>query len=179
MGQNIAEMAKKQPCYSLLIEIAPSAGAYCCLSQAHGVYTNKKNMCKKVWKVFETAFSPFLCHTATEIYILCSPSPFISRLILPTPCATNWKHIKNKNIKMKAQGITVSDILFYFIFIITRLSAKGKHEIISENPMFPVFSGQILHRRHQIYSTSVPISYYNFKIFIGASKAWRRSSFSC
>jgi hypothetical protein len=116
MGQNIAEMAKKQPCSSLLIELAPSAGSYCSLSQAVGVNMNKKRICvKKVWKVFETAFSPFPCHTATAIYILCSPSPFISRLILPTPYTTNWKHIKNKNIKMNSQGITASEILFCFI----------------------------------------------------------------
>jgi len=44
MRQNIAEMAKKkkQPCYSLLIELAPSAGSYCSLSQADGVNVNKK-----------------------------------------------------------------------------------------------------------------------------------------
>jgi len=110
MRQNIAEMTKKkQPCYSLLIELAPSAGSYCSLSQADGVNMNRKkrDVCKKVWKVFETAFSPFLRHTATAIYILCSPSPFISRLLLPTPCTTNWKHIKNKNIKMKSEGITI------------------------------------------------------------------------
>lgn len=46
MRQNIAEMAKKQPCYSLLIELAPSAGSYCSLSQADGVNTKeKKGMC--------------------------------------------------------------------------------------------------------------------------------------
>jgi hypothetical protein len=45
MGQNIAEMAKKQPCYSLLIELVPSAGSYCSLSQAVGVNMNKKKGC--------------------------------------------------------------------------------------------------------------------------------------
>jgi hypothetical protein len=79
-------------------------------------------MSKKVWKVFETAFSPFLCHKATTIYILCSPSPFISRLILPTHFTTNWNHVKNKNIQMKSQGITTSEILSYLILFYLILS---------------------------------------------------------
>jgi hypothetical protein len=37
--------------------------------------------------------------------------------------------------------------------------------------MFPVFSVQILQRRHQIYNTSVLILYQEFKIFIGVTKA--------
>lgn len=37
--------------------------------------------------------------------------------------------------------------------------------------MFPVFSVQILQRRHQIYDTSVLILCYEFKTFIGVTKA--------
>jgi hypothetical protein len=48
---------------------------------------------------------------------------------------------------------------------------ERKTLIISENCRFPLFSVQILHRRHQIYSTSVLISYYEFKIFMGVTKA--------
>jgi hypothetical protein len=56
--------------------------------KADGVNMNKKkkrdvSLKKSVEGVGKkNTFSPFLCHKATGIYILCSPSPFISRLIL-------------------------------------------------------------------------------------------------
>ena len=63
---------KKQPCYSLLIELAPSAGSYCSLSQADGVHVNtKKDMSKKAWKVFETAFFSFpVPYSDSNLYLV-------------------------------------------------------------------------------------------------------------
>ena len=96
----------------LLVRIAA------CHKQMVFTWTQKRICLKKRGRCLRQRFFPFLCHTATAIYILCSPTPFISRLILPTPCTTNWKHIKNKNIKMKSQRITTSKILFYLFYFI-------------------------------------------------------------